>query len=81
MLLRCCLIHISIVKLRYFLYLLYLCPCLDLCLFMSYLCDLSFIFIFVMMNLINAEALRYSSGYLSEYVQSFLDDSVDEGCE
>ena len=47
MLLRCCLIHISIIILRHFLYLLYLCSCLDLGLFMSYLCDLFFIFIFI----------------------------------
>ena len=40
MLLRCCLIYISIIILRHFLYLLYLCPCLELGLFMSYLCDL-----------------------------------------
>ena len=38
MLLRCCLIHISIIILRNFLHLLYLCSCLDLGLFMSYLC-------------------------------------------
>ena len=35
MLLRCCLIHITIIVLRHFLYLLYLCPCLDLSLFMT----------------------------------------------
>ena len=34
-----------------------------------------------MINLMNSEALRYSFGYLSEYVQSFLDDSMDEGRE
>ena len=52
MLLRCCLIHISIIILRHFLYLLYLCPCLDLGLFMSYLLDLFsiLIFIFIMFN-------------------------------
>ena len=33
MLLRCCLIHISIIILRHFLYLLYLCPWLDIGLF------------------------------------------------
>ena len=42
MLLRCCLTHISIVIMRHFLHLLYLCPCQNLVLFMSYLCDLSF---------------------------------------
>ena len=35
MLLGCCLIHITIIVLRHFLYLLYLCPCLDLSLFMT----------------------------------------------
>ena len=49
MLLRCCLIHISSIILRHFLYLLYLCPCLFLGLFYSYLCDLFFIIIFIFM--------------------------------
>ena len=47
MLLRYCLIHIIIMILRHFLYLLCLFPCLDIRLFMSYLCDLFFIFIFI----------------------------------
>ena len=38
--LRCCLIYLSIIIPRHFLYLLYLYPGLDLGLFMSYLCDL-----------------------------------------
>ena len=46
MLLRCCLIHVSIILLRKILHLLYLPPWLNLGLFMSYLCDLFFIFIF-----------------------------------
>ena len=46
MLLTCCL-HISIIVVRHFLHLLYLCPWLDLGLFMSYLYDLFFIFIFI----------------------------------
>ena len=52
MLLRCCLTHVSIIILGHTLYLLYLCPCLDLGLFMPYLCDLffNFIFIFIMIN-------------------------------
>ena len=52
MLLRCCLIHKSIIILRHSLYLLYFCTFLDLVLFMSDLCDLFFIviFIFVMIN-------------------------------
>ena len=47
MLLRCCLIHKSIIILRHFLYLLSLSSYLDLGLFMSYLCDLFFVFIFI----------------------------------
>ena len=39
-LLRCCLIHVSMVMIKHFLCLLHLHPCLDLGLFMSYLCDL-----------------------------------------
>ena len=52
MLLRCCWVPISIVKIRQFAYLLYLCLCLDLDIFMSYLCDLFFFFfsIFIMIN-------------------------------
>ena len=52
MLLRCCLIYITIFILRHILYLVYLCPCLGLGLFMSYLCDLFFVFslIFMVIN-------------------------------
>ena len=39
MLLRCCLIDITIIIVRHILYLLYLCPCLDLGQFISFLCD------------------------------------------
>ena len=42
-----CLIHIAIIILSHILYLLYLCPCLDLGLFMSHLCDLCFIFVLI----------------------------------
>ena len=48
MLLRWFLIDKSIIILRHFLYLLDLCPCLDLGLFMSYLCDLFLNFIFIL---------------------------------
>ena len=46
MLLRC-LIHINYIIVRRSLYLLYLCPCQVLGLFMSWLCDLFFIFVFI----------------------------------
>ena len=51
-LLNCCLVHKTIIMLRHFLYLLCLCPCLDLSLFRSYLRDPFFIFvsIFIMIN-------------------------------
>ena len=49
--LLCCLIHISIIIVRHFLYLLYLCLCLNLGLFMSYLCDLFFIFIIIFIRI------------------------------
>ena len=39
MLLSYSLIHLSMIILRHFLYLLYLCPSLDLGVLMSYLCD------------------------------------------
>ena len=60
MLLRWRLIQISIIILRHFLHhLLYLSQCLDLGLFMSYLCDLYFmlIVIFIIINRMNTDAL------------------------
>ena len=52
MLLRCCLIHITIIIPRKILYLVSLCLCLGQGLFMSYLCHLFFIFslIFIVIN-------------------------------
>ena len=38
MLLRCCLLHITIIILRHILYFVYLCPRFGLALFMPYLC-------------------------------------------
>ena len=58
MLLRCCFIQVSIIIPRHFWYLLYLRLCLDLPLFcqvlrfMSYICDLFFVFIFFSLRLI-----------------------------
>ena len=43
-LLKCCLIHLTIIILRHILYLAYLCLWLGLYLFMSYLYDLLYIF-------------------------------------
>ena len=84
MLLRCCLIHITIILLRQFLYLLYLCPCLDLGSFMSYLCDLFFIFIFIIIMII-IYSYKYkrtcSFAYFLKYFLIFFDDNEDEICE
>ena len=81
MLLRCCLLHIGIIMLRHFLYLIYLCPCLELGRFMSYLCDIFFIFIFIfiMINRMNTDTCSF--GYFLEYVLLFLHDNVNEECE
>ena len=43
MLLRCCFIHITIIIMRHISHIVYLCPCLTLGLFVSYLCDIFFI--------------------------------------
>ena len=45
--LQATLIHISILILRHFLYLVYVSPCLDVGLFMSYLCDLCLFLTFI----------------------------------
>ena len=65
-------------------YLLYLCPCLDLGLFMSNLCDLSFTFIFsfIMINhVISWVKTSFLFVCFSEYVISFLDHNVEKECE
>ena len=49
---------------------------------MSYLCDLFYIFIFIliMINRMNTDAIVHLRIF-SEYVQLFLDDNVSEECE
>ena len=81
MLLKCCLIHKSIIILRHFLYLLYLCPYLDLGSFFPYLCDLffAFIFIFIMINRMNTDTLAFLLFF--RICPIILDDNVDEECE
>ena len=66
MLLRCCLIHLTIVILRHILYLAYLCRCLGLDLFMPYLYDLLFIFslIFIFINHITSFKKTYFFLYI-----------------
>ena len=79
MLLECFLIHKTIIILRHDLYLVHMCPCLDLGLFMSYLCDPFFtlIFVFVMNNRIISRN-RYTCSFTCfwEYVPLFLNDDV-----
>ena len=63
-LLRCCLnTYLTIILLRHIFYLVYLCPCLGLGLFMSYLCDLFFIFrlIFIGINPLSANITKWSN--------------------
>ena len=67
-----------------FVFIIYLCPCLDLGLFMSYLCDLFliFIFIFIMINRI----ILWTQAHLFlclffRICPIVLDVNVDEECE
>ena len=84
MLLKCCLIHLTIIIRRHILYSEYLCRCLGLDLFMSYLYYLFFIFglIFIVINHITSFKQTYLLfvHYL-EYLLLFLDDNEDEESE
>ena len=84
MLLRCSLIHITIILLRQISYLVYLSPFLGLGLFILYLCDLFFIFslIFIVINDITSFKQTYLLFvHFLEYLLLFLYDTVDEECE
>ena len=79
MLLRCCLIHITIIILRHILYLVYLCPYLVLGLSMWHLCDLFLIFnlISIVINHINPlKQTHLAFVRFLKYFQLFLDDSI-----
>ena len=83
MLLRRCLKHISIIILRHILYLVYLCPCLGLGLFMSYLYDLFFSLISSLIFIFINHMTSFKQTYLFfvhflEYIPLFLNDNVDE---
>ena len=67
--------------LRHFLYLSYLCPCLDLGLLVSYLCDLFFIFIMINRIILFENRRTCSFAYFLEYVLLILHDNVDEESE
>ena len=81
MLLRCCLIHITIILLRYHLYLVYLCPCFSR--WSVYVLSVGFIFHFqsefLLYNLIQTEVLVFTP--FLEYFLLFLDDNIDERSE
>ena len=76
MLLTCCLIHIPIIILKHILYLVFLCSCLDLSLFMTYLCDLVFIFsiIFTIIN----HKISLKQIHFLWYLLLLLDDNMVE---
>ena len=84
MLLRCCLIHKTIILLKHILYLVYLCSCLGVGLLMSYLCDLFLIFslIFIFINHITAlKQTHLAFVQFLKYLLLSLDDKVDEESE
>ena len=81
MLLRCCLTHTTILHI---LYLVYLCPCLGLGLFMLYLCDLFLIFCLTFIIIDNITSLIQTHLFFVhflEYVPSFLGNNVVEESE
>ena len=80
MLLRCCLLHIGIIIVRHFLYLVYFCPCLDVGLFMLYQFGLFYTFIFIMISSIILWIEACPFACLLKYVLIVLD-NVDEECE
>ena len=86
MLLRCCLIHITIMILRHILYLVYLCPCRGLGLFMLRLCDLCDIFIFSFIFIVTDRITSLKQTHLFrihflEYLLLFMDAKADEESE
>ena len=83
MLLMCCLIHMTIIILRHFLYFLYWSPCLNPDLFMSYLWDLFVFFVIISIIINKSHEYRHicSFAYFLEYALLFLDGNVDEKCE
>ena len=64
------------------LYMQYLCPYLGLGLFLSYLCDLFFIFIFILIliNQSHGNMALCVFRHFIEYLLLFLDDDMDKKC-
>ena len=75
-LLRCCLIHLSIIMMKHVLYLVYL----GLSLFMSHLCDLFSIFIFIIINHIISLKRYTFFRYILKYALILLN-NMNEGSE
>ena len=75
-LLRCCLIHLSIIMMKHVLYLVYL----GLSLFMSHLCDLFSIFIFIIINHIISLKRYTFFRYTLKYALILLN-NMNEGSE
>ena len=83
-LLRSFLIHVAIILLRHILYLVYLCLCLGLGQFMSYPCDLLFIFILIFIAINHIMLLKQTHllfVHFIKYILLFLDDNLDEESE
>ena len=73
--------HLTITVLTNILYLVYLSKCLDLGLFVSYLCNLFFIFSLIVISINNISPLKQTYllfVYFLEYLLLFLDDNMDE---
>ena len=80
MFLRCYLIYITIIVVRYFLYLIYLPPYVGLDQFMLYLCNPFFFFslIFIAINHTLFKQMCFLFVHFLEYLLLFLNNSVDE---
>ena len=77
----CYLMDVTVITLEHFLFLIHLCPCLDLCLFMSHLCDLYFILSlsFIVINhIVSLKHTHLSLVHFLEYLQLFLEENVDK---
>ena len=72
MLLRCCLIHISIIIARHFLYLIYVCPFLSLGQFMSYLCNLVVIVSLIFSVINHITSLKLTHLFFAQFLECLL---------
>ena len=72
MLLRCCSVHIAIIVLKHILYLKYFCLCLSLGMFMSYLCDLLFIFSLIFTAINHITSSRQTHLFFVHFLEYLL---------